>query len=451
MTRQLLLRTLAWTLIIWPVLAFADEPVPRNIILMISDGCGFNHVDAASYYEHGRTGVQVYEHFPVRLAMSTQPAGRAAYDPVCFWDYGDCIERHPTDSAAAITAMTTGRRAPNGALCTDYLDRPLVPLVTRMETGGRATGSVSTVMFAHATPAGVAVSNPDRDQYEEISRQLLLDSGLDVLMGAGHPFFDRQGQPTEKTRFKYVGDQTVWEDLQNGVCGGDADGDGQADPWTLIETRADFQALLTGPTPRRVLGVAQVRETFQEERSGDTQADPFVVPLNPNVPTLVELALGALNVLDEHHCGFFLMIEGGAVDWAGHENQTGRMIEEQLDFNRAVEAVVGWVDFHGGWSENLVIVTADHETGYLTGPDRTDGKSPPCLFHLPLVGQGQGQVPAVSWRSDEHTNALVPFYAKGVGCDQLVEAVRGTDPVWGPYINNTDLGRLLVDLAGVQP
>ncbi len=76
---------------------------------------------------------------------------------------------------------------------------------------------------------------------------------------------------------------------------------------------------------------------------------------------------GALNVLDNDPDGFFLMVEGGAVDWANHANQLGRLIEEQNDFNNAVDEAIVWIKANGGFEKNLLIVTGDHECGYLTG------------------------------------------------------------------------------------
>jgi len=117
---------------------------------------------------------------------------------------------------------------------------------------------------------------------------------------------------------------------------------------------------------------------------------------------------GALNVLDNDADGFFLMVEGGAIDWAGHANQSGRLIEEQADFNEAVAAVCDWVEQNSSWSETLVIVTGDHETGYLTG---TAG------VYDAVLNNGQGNMPTLAWNSGDHTNQLIPFYAKGAGAE----------------------------------
>jgi alkaline phosphatase len=77
---------------------------------------------------------------------------------------------------------------------------------------------------------------------------------------------------------------------------------------------------MSGPHPTRVIGVPRVWETLQQARSGDAFAAPYAVPFIQSVPTLVEMTNAALNVLDDDPDGFFLMVEGGAVDWAAHSN-----------------------------------------------------------------------------------------------------------------------------------
>ncbi len=191
------------------------------------------------------------------------------------------------------------------------------------------------------------------------------------------------------------------------------------------------------PPLTAVCGVAQVPNTLQQSRAGDGYADPFVVPLTETVPTLTEMTAGALNVLDNDPDGFVLMIEGGAIDWAAHENQSGRMIEEELDFNASVEAVVKWVEQNSSWKETLVIVTGDHETGYLTGP----GSDPTWE---PIANNGAGVLPGMECHSDTHTNALIPLFANGVGSDLLSTYADQTDPVRGPYIDNIEIAQLIL-------
>jgi alkaline phosphatase len=290
---------------------------------------------------------------------------------------------------------------------------PVTHLMEVAEDMGKATGVVSSVEWSHATPAGFVAHNVSRNNYAEIAQEMVYDSATDG-------------------DFKYVGGQTTWDDLRAGTAGGDADGDGVNDPWYLVQDRAAFQMLMEGPTPERVLGTAQVRWTLQQGRSGDKYADPYVVPLTETVPTLEEMTKGALNVLDEDEDGFVLMVEGGAVDWAGHGNQSGRVIEEEIDFNRSVEAVCDWVQQNSNWGETLVVVTGDHETGYLTGP----GSNPDWN---PLVNNGAGNLPGMEWHSGSHTNQVIPFFAKGSGANFFRHVADETDPVHGRYLDNAEM------------
>jgi alkaline phosphatase len=190
-----------------------------------------------------------------------------------------------------------------------------------------------------------------------------------------------------------------------------------------------------------VIGVPEVYSSLQYNRSGDVNADPFVVPLLETVPSLAVMTRGALNVLDNDPDGFFLLIEGGAIDWAASNNQSGRMIEEETDFNQAAAAVSDWVNANSSWSETLVIVTSDHETGYLTG---TPG------VYDEVINNGQGIMPTMAWNSDSHTNQLVPIFAKGPGVDLFEKYAVGSDPVRGAYLDNTDIPKVIRELLGVK-
>ncbi len=425
---------------------------PLNIILLISDGCGYNCFDMASLYQHGRSRAQVYDSFPVRLAVSTHSASGTPYDPQKAWASFDFVLSDPTDSAAAATALATGIKTSDDVIGLSPEGQKLRTIVEVAESLGKKTGIVTSVPFCHATPAAFLAHAVSRYTYGDIARQIILESPADVVMGCGHPYFDMSGRPADKPNFRYVGGPETWEALIQGKAGADADRDGRPDPWILVETAEAIQTLTEGPTPSRVLCIAPVHRTLQQEREGDAQADPFVVPLLQTVPTLDEMALAALNILDEDPDGFFLMIEGGAVDWAGEDNQTGRLIEEQIFFNRTVEAVVGWIENSRRWEDTLIVVTSDHETGYITGPG--SGKERPyndfSKTWTPLLNRGKGKVPEMEWHSDEHTNMLVPLFAKGRGSERFVALADETDHVRGFYLDNAEVGRLMIELLQGQ-
>lgn len=419
----------------------------KNVILMISDGMGYNQLAAGDLYDAGKLRTQPYEHFPYRFAMSTYPgstsstpdcggASPGAYDPDLAWGDFTYVKGKPTDSAAAATTMATGVKTYNNAIGMDLCGQPLENAVQRAESVGKATGVVSSVQFSHATPAGFVAHNASRNSYEQIAREMILTSAADVIMGAGHPCFDDNGA-AKTCNYRYVGDQATWEAALAGTAGADANGDGDDDPWQLVQTREDFHKLMYGPTPERVLGVPQIATTLQQNRGGDKLADPYQVPFNPLVPTLAEMTAAALNVLDNDPDGLFLMVEGGAIDWASHANQQGRTIEEQLEFNAAVQTVLDWVKKNSNWGETLVIVTGDHETGYLTGP----GSNPSWE---PLHNNGEGELPGMQFNSTDHTNSLIPLFAKGDGARLLRRYADEKDEVRGPYVDNAELGQLIL-------
>ena len=428
-----------------PSLAFAKpkKTPAKNIIIMIGDGLGFNHLEAASYYEYGKDAQQIFNRFPFKYAMSTYEAYDEGdlcyglgYDPDLAWSDFDYVNWCYTDSAAAATAMSTGVKTHGGGIGVDLDDQPLVHALELAEQKGKATGVVTSVQLSHATPAGFVAHNVSRNNYEQIGQEMIYDSAVDVIMGCGHPFYDAYGSPTVTPEFKYVGGELTWWDLVAGTAGGDADGDGVDDPWVLIDERAEFQALINGPTPKRVIGTAGILHTLQVYRSGDMFADPYVEPFIETVPTLEEMTKAALNILDDDPDRLFLLVEGGAIDWAGHFNLSGRMIEEQIDFENAVEAVVTWVKKKSNWGETLLIVTSDHETGYLNGP----GSNPTWE---PIVNNGAMNLPGMEWHSPNHTNSLVPLFAKGSAAGMLHHYADKYDPVRGPYIDNTELSMVI--------
>jgi alkaline phosphatase len=419
-----------------------DKPLAKNIIVCISDGCGYNQLDAASMWQYGKTGTQLYEKFPVRVGMSTYMAN-GDYDPLAAWLDFDYVKSGATDSAAAATTMSTGIKTYSGSIGYDLNGSPLIHFMQVAEVLGKSTGVVTSVEFSHATPAGFVAHNVSRNNYAEIANEMIYDSATDVIFGCGAPDYDNDGYSASLNP-RYVGGAATWGDITDDdrVTGSDADGDGAADVWQVIRSQAQFQALAQGPTPKRVLGIPFVYQTLQQSRSGDGHADPFAVPLVQSVPTLEEMTKAALNILDNNEEGFCLMIEAGAVDWAGHANQSGRVIEEQLDFNHSVEAVIEWVRTNSNWGETIVLVTGDHETGCLNGPD-----SDPTW--QPLVNNGPLVLPGMEWHSGGHTNSLIPFFAKGDAARFFRWAAIGDDPIRGAYLDNTACGDLCFRILGV--
>jgi alkaline phosphatase len=259
-------------------------------------------------------------------------------------------------------------------------------------------------------------------------------------------------EPEDDGAYRFVGGPEMLERLtsEEGVNGA-----------AFIDAKEDFEALAAGgDLPGRVIGIARAGSTLQASREGLGEADtPSGMAMNPAVPDLATMTVGALNVLNQDEDGFFLMSEGGAVDWMGHANDMPRFIEEQIDFNAAVDAVIDWVEENSSWEETLLIVTSDHETGGIWGEgtftnvggpavaeERTDAALEAANFHpaedvfndfLAVQDRGAGNIPGHQWASGNHTNELVPLWAIGAGADGFAEFTR-TDrkaaELWGaPY------------------
>lgn len=407
-----------------------EEPRRKNVIVFVADGRGFSHMEAASIYQFGWPGGQAYQNFPIRLAAATFSYG-GAYDPLQAWGDFEYVRQKPTDSAAGATAISTGTITRNGRVGVGPDGEQLVHIADRARARGMSTGVVSSVQISHATPPSFATHHETRKEYAEIARKMIEESQLDLIMGAGHPLYDNSGRRAEEPDFQFIGGEDLWNQIVAGEAGGER-------PWTFVQTRDDFLALINGSAPERVLGIAPVRETLQYFREGEGD-DVFAVPFNETVPTLKEMTLGALNVLSRDPDGFFLHVEGGAVDWAAHRSNLPRMIEEHIGFDEAIEAVIHWIEENSSWEETLVVVTSDHETGYLTGPESGPDARP---MWQPLENRGKGRLPGAAWNTRGHTNQLVPLFARGAGAERFHDHIIDIDPKRGPYVHLTAVSKV---------
>ena len=459
------------------MVSFGQTKTPKNIIFVIGDGMSHPCIQAANYYTTGKNEVQAYEKFPVKTWQSSfnskNPKGGNDVSHYCLeyrsdsawidfnWVARDArtgyIPRY-TDSAPAATALSTGTKTADGILNIDIEGELLFTITEQALSLGKRAGVVTNVQLSHATPAGFIAHHMDRNAYDEISREMFA-SKLSVIVGTGHPDYNNDAQfQAGVNGYNYVGGQAVWNDLLIGgltnlgsgsVTVADIDGDGIADPWHLIQDSIAFAQIANGATtpPKRLLGIPRAGATTQAYRDGRLDGSgeiPFSKPLNIGIPSLAEMSMAALNVLKNNN-GFFVMIEGGAIDWANHDNNAGRMIEDMIDFNSAIDAIIAWVEANGGWEENLLIVTSDHECGYFLGPNHQN-QTVNNPVDNPIVNNGAGNMPGYSYHSPNHTNMLVPVYAKGAGSEMLKTHESRTDFYRGKYIDNTDIARSLFTL-----
>lgn len=470
------LAALVCTLAAGHVLGVEQPAPPRNIIVFVADGCGENTHralemwrGAPAVYRSGQWSAHSVATYGLRLGARPDRGSspldqdpRLVYDPAKAWDDAPAegaaggypyffrayqwLRSTAPDSANTGTALFTGVPTYKGAVNVDGAGSTVKSVAEAAAERGMSVGVVSSVPISHATIACAAGAHaPSRELFPEITHQMLTSGVCDVIAGAGHPQFDENGQKRTETACVYIAHDD-WDALRAGTLAPEGGG-----PWTLVEDAARIASLATGDVPLPLIIMPKVGLTLQQQRA-PRDAAKTAVPgehaANEGVPTLSEMALAALNGVDDDPDGFFLMVEGGAVDWAMHDNQLGRMIEEMEDFHDTIEAVCARLDAGDrgyDWSNTLVIVTADHDH-LLFGPDSDS------VAFQPLEDRGPGELPGYRWHSNSHSNLPVPLFARGPGSERLAEIPTKPDSLTAadgrtfqrpPSFHQAEIGRLL--------
>lgn len=313
---------------------------------------GYEQVKAAGLYSNGLKGKLAFESFPYCVSITTQSATDAI-----------------TDSAAAATALATGRKVANGviSMAIPGNGRPLETILERLQAEGKSTGLVTTAYVTHATPAAYGAHEPKRTETEAISLDYLQDSKPAVLFGGA--------KHLTRARAEAAG-------------------------YLVVSTRAGLLALDTEKTARVSGQFGHGHMPYEYDRtSGQDTA-----------PNLSEMTTVALRILDNDPDGFFLMVEGGRIDHAGHDNNLARNVAETLELNRAVMKALEWARDR---DDTLILVTADHETGGLKV----------------IKNRGKGVLPEATWSTRGHTSSLVPLCSWGTR-SELVMGVKDNTGVF---------------------
>lgn len=233
-----------------------------------------------------------------------------------------------TDSAAAGSAWGCGQRINNGAINFDPHGKPIKPILRYAKEAGKKTGLVTTCRITHATPAAFTVNVKERGMENAIARQYL-EREVDVLLGGGARHFSQEQE-----------DGTVV----------DFGAKFQEAGYTLVTDRSELGAA-TGK--ERILGLfSQSHIPYAIDRKNDRSL--------ADVPGLVEMFKAALVSLNEAEKGFFLQVEGGRIDHAGHANDAGAILHEYLEYDDCIPVALDFVKEH---PDTLLIVTTDHGTG----------------------------------------------------------------------------------------
>ena len=234
-----------------------------------------------------------------------------------------------TDSAAAATAIACGVKTYNHAIGVDAKAKPAESCAEVAKKAGKKVGIVSTVTITHATPGGFYAHRKNRGELYGIALDLA-NSGFDFFAGGG---LDQQPNAKKNKDYAKYGDAYDYVAKKG---------------YRIVRTKDEFMALK--PSDGKIM----TRFTNGPlETTIDATSDL-------NQPTLAEIVGKAIEMLDGPQ-GFFLMAEGGRIDWAGHANDAATNLRDVLALDEAVKVALAFLDKHP--KETLVIVTGDHETG----------------------------------------------------------------------------------------
>lgn len=307
--------------------AVAFAAAPKYVFVFIGDGMSTpQRLMAEDFSKRTGRGELAMNHLARRTETATKSANKVV-----------------TDSAAAATAIACGEKTDNGMLGMRPDGTRIESVAAVAKKAGRKVGIVTTVTIVHATPAGFYAHNRSRGDSRAIAMDLV-KSGFDYFAGGG---IGGWTQP-KGGYFDTNGNFVKLEEGSEAVPG--------IDPYSLWQTNgysfvkddlAAFKALKPGRPVWCVFGESGM--DYALDRDGSQ-------------PTLAEIVEKGIELLDGPD-GFFLMCEGGKVDYAGHANDAGGSVAEQLSLDDAVKVATRFAKAHPG--ETLIVTTGDHETGGL--------------------------------------------------------------------------------------
>lgn len=286
-----------------------------------------------------------------------------------------------TDSSCSASSMTAGIKSFNNSVNVDYAGHPFATVAHQAQDAGYAVGAVSSVPISHATPAAAYAHNVDRDDFQDLTRDLLgLKSishpeqplpGMDVVIGGGYGD-ERQKDAGGGKNFVpgnayLTADDLQAVDVRNGGRYVTAIRTAGLNGTKALQAAAEQAS----QNRHRLLGFYGVGEykghlpyrtadgDFQPTVGRSDKAEKYTPADLEENPTLADMTAAALTVLSGRD-KFWLMVEPGDVDWANHDNNLDNSIGAVLSGDAAVKVITDWVERHSNWNESVLIVTADH-------------------------------------------------------------------------------------------
>ncbi len=324
-------------LLLLSIFSFAKEKKALNIILLIGDGMGLSQVSSTYVYANSEP---IFSQFNQIGLIKTSSATHKV-----------------TDSAAGATAFATGKKTYNDAIGVT-VDTVFAKNITEILAGkGYVSGIVVTSSVTDATPASFYAHAKSRSHHFYIAEQLI-SSNINFFAGGGLHYFR---EFLNQDSLKILAPQKNF----------------------VIDT----------------LSLKSIKKPNADVNYGFILADDGMPPyLKWRKDFLPEATQSAIDFLLKNEEGFFLMIEGSQIDWAGHSNHSNYLITEMLDFNKTIKVAL---DFAKRNKNTLIIVTADHETGGFTLGPKSE------------LGYDGYNMIEPNFAITEHSATMVPVFVKG--------------------------------------
>ena len=388
--------------------AHKDRPdKPKYVFLFIGDGMGFSQISLTEAYlatQKGKIGSDpvIFTKFPVMGMVTTHSANSFI-----------------TCSSAAGTAISTGFKTNNLMLGVDPDTNKLTSLTYKIHNKGIPIGIISTVTIDHATPGAFYANSTARSSYYDIAMQIP-KSGFEFFGGGG--FLKPDGDKGDKTNMYNV--------LEN-------------NGYTVV---------------RGIKNLSYKKQSekialFQEV--GKEKDLPFAIDRKDGDLSLKEIVFAAIDHLYSKK-GFFIMAEGGKIDWAAHSNDAKTTVLEILDFAEAIGIAYQFYLKHP--KETLIIVTSDHDTGGASlGRDKGDElklnelnnqkasfaeyKSDAEKFNKEKYEtfMGLSKAAKVGWTTTSHLGNAVPIFSIGSGSRSF-----------SGRMDNTEIPRKILYLMNIE-
>ena len=308
---------------------------PKYVFLFIGDGMSYPQIQSTSDFLGALNDEDYWQAAPslddnqgaildgpeYLNFMNFEAAGSAVtYDSNSF----------APDSASTATSLATGYKTYSGSINVDETGTKEYETIAEKlhSQKGWSVGVITSVNLNHATPAAFYAHQASRNDYYDIGLELV-ESGFEYFAGGG--LLDPTGAEGDQTDLYTLAEQAGYD---------------------VVKTQAEAEAVTGGPV------------VIIDEHLADGDAMAYELDRTEDMWSLADYVAKGIEVLSDDRDGFFMMCEGGKIDWACHANDAASTIHDTVALADAVQVAIDFAEEHP--RDTLILVTGDHETGGLT-------------------------------------------------------------------------------------